>query len=178
LFSLTKLGEHDSLYGRAERGQRVLDFVPHGHWKTTTFVSALRLEGLTAPRVVDGAINGALFWAYGEQILLPTLRRGDIVVLDNLSSHKVSGVQKMMESVGVKILYLPPYSPDLKPIENVFSKLKALVRKLKLRSVESLWRKWGERCDVFTPQECRNYFQHTGYKNLKNSKTAFNTRYR
>jgi transposase len=163
------------LYGRAERGKRVLDFVPHGHWKTTTFVSALRHNGLTAPMVVDGAINGELFLAYVRQILLPTLRRGDIVVLDNLSSHKVSGVQKMIESVGANVLYLPPYSPDLNPIENVFSKLKTWVRKAKLRSVESLWRKLGELCDVVTPQECQNYFKHAGYKNLKNSTPSVNT---
>jgi transposase len=152
------------LYGWAERGKRLIDFVPHGHWKTTTFLAALRHDGLTAPMVVDGAINGELFLAYVEQILLPTLRKGDIVVMDNLSSHKVAGVQKAIESVGAQVLYLPPYSPDLNPIEIVFSKLKMLVRKLKLRTMEELWRKLGELCDAFTPKECKNYFRHAGYK--------------
>jgi transposase len=152
------------LYGWAERGKRLIDFVPHGHWQTTTFMAALRHDGLTAPMVVDGAINGELFLAYVEQILLPTLCKGDIVVMDNLSSHKVAGVEKAIGSVGAQVLYLPPYSPDLNPIEMVFSKLKTLVRKLKLRTMEDLWRKLGEICDVFAPKECRNYFRHAGYK--------------
>jgi len=151
------------LYGRAEIGKRVIDFVPHGHWKTTTFLAALRHDGLTAPMVVDGAINGELFLAYVQQILLPTLKRGDIVVFDNLSSHKVAGVREAIESVGATMLPLPPYSPDFNPIENVFSKLKTLVRKAKVRKVEDLWRKLGELCDVFTPEECLNYFKHAGY---------------
>jgi transposase len=151
------------LYGRAEIGKRVIDYVPHGHWKTTTFMAALRHDGLTAPMVVDGAINGALFLAYVEQILIPTLQAGDIVVFDNLSSHKVPGVKEAIESVGAKVIPLPPYSPDLNPIEMVFSKLKTLVRKLKVRKVEDLWRKLGELCDVFSPEECLNYFKHAGY---------------
>jgi len=154
------------LYGWAGRGKRLIDFVPHGHWKTTTFLAALRHDGLTAPMVVDGAINGELFVAYVEQILLPTLHKGDIVVMDNLSSHKVVGVQKAIESVGAQVLYLPPYSPDLNPIEMVFSKLKTLVRKLKLRKVSELWHKLGELCDVFLPEECLHYLQHAGYKNI------------
>jgi len=153
------------LYGWSEIGKRVIDYVPHGHWKTTTFLAALRHEGLTAPMVVDGAINGELFLAYVKQILLPTLRAGDIVVMDNLSSHKTVGVKKMIESVGAKILYLPPYSPDLNPIEMVFSKLKTMVRKAKLRTMSELWHKLGELCDVFAPKECENYFKHAGYKN-------------
>jgi transposase len=153
------------LYGRAEIGKRVIDDVPHGHWQTTTFLAALRHDGLTAPMVVDGAINGELFLAYVEQILLSTLQEGDIVVMDNLSSHKVTGVKKAIESAGAKVVFLPPYSPDFNPIELVFSKLKTLVRKLKLRTMEELWRKLGELCDVFTKQECKNYFKHTGYKN-------------
>ena len=114
------------LRGRAERGKRVTDYVPHGHWKTTTFLAALRHDGLTAPLVVDGAINGAVFLAYVEQQLVPTLRKGDIVVMDNLSSHKVSGVKEAIESVGAKVIYLPPYSPDFSPIENEFSKFSSL----------------------------------------------------
>ena len=151
------------LYGRAEIGKRVIDFVPHGHWQTTTFLAALRHDGLTAPMVVDGAINGELFLAYVQQILLPTLKEGDLVVMDNLSSHKVAGVKAAIESVGAKVLYLPAYSPDLNPIENVFSKLKTLLRKLKLRKMEDLWRSLGELCDVFSPEECRNYFKNAGY---------------
>ena len=132
------------------------------------FLAALRHDGLTVPMVVDGAINGELFWEYVKQILLPTLREGDIVVLDNLSSHKVAGVKEAIESVGAKVLYLPPYSPDLNPIEMVFSKMKTLVRKAKLRKVEDLWKKLGELCDAFSPEECQKYFKHAGYHwNLK-----------
>jgi transposase len=160
------------LYGRAERGKRVIECVPHGHWKTTTFLAALRHDGLTAPMVMDGAINGKLFLVYVEQILVPTLHEGDIVILDNLSSHKVSGVKEAIESVGAKVVYLPAYSPDFNPIENVFAKLKTLVRKLKLRKVDELWNKLGELCGVFTPRECLNYFKHAGYKNI-NVKTNF-----
>jgi len=152
------------LYGWSARGQRVIDDVPHGHWKTTTFIAALRCDGLTAPMVMDGAINGELFLAYVEKILAPTLRVGEIVVLDNLSSHKVAGVKELIESAGAEVLYLPPYSPDFNPIELVFSKLKTLVRKSKVRKVEELWKKLGELCDVFTPKECKNYFKHAGYK--------------
>ena len=152
------------LRGRAERGKRVIDYVPHGHWKTTTFLAALRHDGLTAPLVVDGAINGEVFLAYVEQELVPTLHKGDIVVMDNLSSHKVAGVKEAIESGGATVIYLPPYSPDFNPIENVFSKLKTLVRKAKMRTVEKLWKKLGQLCDVFSPQECQNYFQHAGYK--------------
>jgi len=161
------------LRGRAERGQRVIDYVPHGHWKTTTFLAALRHDGLTAPLVVDGAINGELFLAYVKQQLVQTLHKGDIVVLDNLSSHKVAGVKEAIESAGAKVIYLPPYSPDFNPIEMVFSKLKTLVRKAKMRTVETLWRKLGELCDVFSPSECLNYFRHAGYK-IK-SKANLNT---
>jgi len=151
------------LYGWAQIGERVLDYVPHGHWKTTTFLAALRYDGLTAPMVVDGAINGELFLEYVRQQLVPTLRKEDIVVMDNLSSHKVAGVKEAIESVGAKVIYLPPYSPDLNPIENVFSKLKTLVRKAKLRNVEELWSKLGKLCDVFSPDECKNYFKNAGY---------------
>jgi transposase len=159
------------LWGWGAIGKRVIDYVPCGHWKTTTFLAALRHDGLTAPMVVDGAINGELFLAYVNQILLATLREGDIVVLDNLSSHKVAGVREAIESVGAKLVYLPPYSPDLNPIEMVFSKMKLLVRKMKVRKVEELWRKLGELSDVFSPQECKNYFKHAGYNGNKTLQT-------
>lgn len=115
-------------YGRSRRGKRLVASVPHGHWKTTTFIGALRAEGLTAPTVFDGAINGASFLAYVEQVLVPTMKPGDIVVLDNLSSHKVGGVREAIEAAGAELRYLPPYLPDLNPIEQMFAKLKALLR--------------------------------------------------
>ena len=149
----------------------MIDYVPHGHWKTTTFLAALRQDGLTAPMVVDGAINGELFLAYVNKILLPTLREGDMVVLDNLSSHKVAGVKEAIASVGAKVVYLPPYSPDFNPIENVFSKLKTMLRKAKLRTVEELWKKLGKLCDIFTPEECQNYFKHAGYHGFSKLQT-------
>ena len=127
--------------------------------RATTFLAALRHDG---PDGGEWCLNGELFLAYVEQILLPTLREGDIVVLDNLSSHKVAGVKEAMESVGVKVLYLPPYSPDFNPMEMVFSKMKTLVRKSKLRKVEDLWKKLGEWCDFFSPEECQNDFKHAG----------------
>ena len=121
--------------------------------------------------VVDGAINGELFLADVEQILLPTLQKGDIVGMDNLSSHKVAGVEKAIESVGATVLYLPPYSPDFKPIEKVFSKLKTMLRKLKLRTVDELWKKLGALCEIFSPNECKNYFKHTGYYGITKLQT-------
>jgi transposase len=155
------------LYGWSERGKRVIDYVPHGHWKNTTFLAALRYDGMTAPMTLDGAINGDYFLAYVEQVLVPTLKEGDVVVMDNLSSHKVAGVKELIESVGAKVLYLPPYSPDFNPIENAFAKLKTLVRKAKLRTVEELWHKLGELTDVFTPEECANYFKNAGYGKIQ-----------
>ena len=151
-------------HGRAEIGKRVIDFVPHGHWKTTTFLSALRCDGMVAPLVVDGPINGKIFLAWLKQELCPTLKVGDVVVMDNLSSHKIEGVKEAIESVGAKVLYLPPYSPDFNPIEMVFAKLKHFVRKAKVRNVENLWQKLGQLCDIFSPTECLNYFRHAGYK--------------
>jgi len=159
------------LYGWAEKGKRVIDHVPHGHWKTTTFLAALRHHGLSAPMVIDGAINGKYFLAYVEQILLPTLREGEIVVLDNLSSHKVAGVKELIESAGAEVLYLPPYSPDFNPIENVFSKLKTMLRKLKSRTMEDLWNNLGKLCDIFSPVECYNYFKHAGYGKITRVQT-------
>lgn len=150
--------------GRSLRGTRLLARVPHGHWKTTTFLAALRTSGLTAPLVVDGAINGAIFLAYVEQHLLPTLKPGDIVVMDNLSAHKVAGVQTAIEAVGARVLYLPPYSPDLHPIETVFSKFKWLLRSAAERTVDALWAACGRRIDEFTESECRNHIRHCGYR--------------
>ena len=149
--------------GRAPRGIRLVDHVPHGHWKTTTFLAGLRLKGLTAPLVVDGAINGEVFLAYMEQHLAPTLGPGDIVIMDNLLSHKVAGVEEAIQARGARLIFLPPYSPDLNPIEQVFSKLKALLRAAGERTVSGLWDRIGLLLDRFHPAECRNYFRHCGY---------------
>jgi transposase len=151
------------LRGRSPRGQRLIAAVPHGHWKTSTFVAALRTSGLTAPLVVDGAMNGQVFLAYAEQILAPTLSQGDIVILDNLASHKVAGVREAIERRGATLVYLPPYSPDLNPIEQAFAKLKALLRKLAARTVAALWDALGDLLDRFTPRECANYLANAGY---------------
>ncbi len=150
-------------YGRAKRGHRLVAAVPHGHWKTTTFVGALRCDGLTAPLVIDGAINGELFLAYVEQILVPTLKPGDIVILDNLRVHKMAGIREAIEAVGAKLLFIPPYSPDLNPIELAFSRLKALLRTKAIRTADALWKALGELCGSFSPRECANYFRHDGY---------------
>ena len=149
--------------GRAPRGARLVAKVPHGHWKTTTFVAALRLEGLTAPTVIDGAINGDLFLAYVRQQLAPTLKVGDVVVMDNLASHKVAGVREAIEAAGAQALYLPPYSPDLNPIELAFSKLKWLVRSAEARDVETLWKLLGKLADRLRPSDCRGWFRKCGY---------------
>jgi transposase len=150
-------------HGRAQRGQRVVAAVPHGHWKTTTFLAALRHDGLAAPCVFDGAINGARFLAYVEQALAPTLRQGDVVVLDNLRAHKVKGVREAIEARGARLLYLPPYSPDFNPIELAFAKLKALLRTAARRTVDTLWRAIGHALDAFSPAECAHCLAHAGY---------------
>jgi transposase len=150
-------------HGRAPRGERLRMSVPHGHWKTTTFVGALRIDGMTAPMVLDGPINGQAFQAYVDQVLVPELKPGDVVVMDNLGSHKGAGVREAIEAAGATLLYLPPYSPDFNPIENAFAKLKALLRKAAKRTVEGLWTKIGELLKAFTPQECANYFAAAGY---------------
>jgi transposase len=150
-------------YGRARRGRRLVAAVPHGHWKTTTFLAALRHDGLTAPCVFDGAINGARFLAWVEQGLAPTLRCGDVVVLDNLGAHKVAGVRDAVEARGARLLYLPPYSPDLNPIEQAFAKLKALLRSAANRTVDALWHTIGQALDAFPPAECARYLAHAGY---------------
>jgi transposase len=149
--------------GYAPRGERLVDAAPHGHWHTTTFVGAITTRGFIAPMVLDGAINGEWFRTYVERVLVPELRRGDVVVLDNLGSHTVGGVRAAVEGAGCRLLYLPPYSPDLNPIENAFSKLKALLRKAAERAVDGLWSAIGRLLDRFTRRECRNYFRHCGY---------------
>ena len=150
-------------YGRCLRGQRLIDKTPHGHWKTTTFLGALRHDGMTAPLVVDGAINGPIFLGYVRQHLAPTLKAGDVVVMDNLSAHKVAGVREAIEAVGASVLYLPPYSPDLNPIELAFSKLKSVLRREAERTVSGLWSLLGRVGELFAPAECLAYFRHCGY---------------
>ncbi len=151
------------LRGRSKRGTRLIDTTPHGHWKTSTFIAALSEDGLLAPGVFDGAINGELFLAYVEQILLPTLKAGDIVIMDNLSSHKKAAVRRAIEQAGATLMFLPPYSPDLNPIEQVFAKLKALLRAKAIRTIEALWNALGSITQCVSPQECRNFLRHSGY---------------
>ena len=151
------------LRGRAPRGKRLRAGIPKGHWKTTTFVAGLRLTGMMAPFVLDGPMNRSAFLAYVRQVLAPELKRGDVVILDNLPAHKGSRVREAIEAAGASLLYLPPYSPDFNPIENAFAKLKALLRKAAERTVEGLWAAIGRLIDLFTPQECINYFTATGY---------------
>ena len=151
------------LRGRAKRGERCRASVPHGHWKTTTFTAGLRLNGLAAPMLLDGPMNGNAFLAYAEQVLAPELRPGDIVVMDNLPAHKPAGVRNAIEAAGANLIYLPPYSPDFNPIENAFSKLKALLRAKAERTIAALWDTVGSVLDLFTPVECANYFKAAGY---------------
>jgi transposase len=150
-------------YGRSPRGQRVVDAVPHGHW-LTTFVAGLRENGIVAPLVVDGPMKGEIFRAYVEQMLAPALSKGDVVVLDNLAAHKVAGVAEAIRGVGASLLYLPPYSPDLNPIEQLFSKFKALLRKAGARTKEALWGTIGKLLDEFSSEECQNYLRNCGYE--------------
>lgn len=151
------------LYGRARRGERCRAAVPHGHWKTTTFTGALRLSGMTAPMVLDGPMNSDAFRAYVEQVLVATLRPGDIVVMDNLAPHKASTVRDLIEAAGAELRYLPPYSPDLNPIENAFAKLKAALRKAAARTVDDLDQAIRNALPTFQPHECANYFTAAGY---------------
>ena len=152
------------LRGRAPRGERLRAGVPHGHWKTTTFVAELRLDGIAAPFVLDGPINGRAFQTYVDQVLVPELKPGDIVVMNNLGSHKGPAVRRAIEGAGASLLYLPPYSPDFNPIENAFAKLKALLRKAAERTIGALWDRIGVLLDTFTPAECENYFKAAGYE--------------
>ena len=151
------------LYGRTPRGRRLFAKAPFGHWKTTTFVAALRRDGLGAPMVLDGPMTGQAFLAYVEQVLSPTLKPDDIVALDNLPAHKIAAVRVAIEAKGAQLFLLPPYSPDMNPIEMAFAKLKALLRKAAERTVGGLWDRIGKILDAFTPQECANYFRHDGY---------------
>jgi transposase len=150
-------------YGRCEKGKRLIAHVPFGHWKTTTLIAALRHDGVTAPCVFDGPINGEKFRAYVEQILVPTLKPGDLVLMDNLNSHKVAGVRQAIEAAGAERQFLPPYSPDMDPIEQVFSKVKNTLRKMARRTVDALWNAVGVAIDEVSPTECINYFQNAGY---------------
>lgn len=151
-------------FGRSPRGERVTGAAPYGHWKTSTFVAGLRHDELTAPLVLDGAMNGEAFLAYVQQCLAPTLRPGDVVIMDNLASHKVAGVREAIEQAGAQLLYLPPYSPDLNPIEQVFAKLKAMLRTAACRTVAALWDTIGTLLARFPADECANYLAHCGYK--------------
>lgn len=151
-------------YGRCAKGERLRASIPYGHWKTTTFLAGLCHNGLVAPLVLDGPIDGESFRAYVEQFLAPALRPGQIVVMDNLASHKVAGVREAIEAVGAHVVYLPRYSPDFNPIEQLFAKLKALLRKAAARTVETLWRSVGEILNTLTSRECRNYFANAGYR--------------
>ena len=150
-------------YGRSPRGRRLIASAPFGHWKTTTFVAALRRTGIVAPMVLDGPMTGPAFLAYVQQVLAPTLRPGDIVVLDNLPAHKITGVRTAIQAAGAQFFLLPPYSPDLNPIEMAFAKLKALLRQAPERTVEGLWRRIGVLLDHFIPDECANYLKAAGY---------------
>ena len=149
--------------GWAPRGQRLVDHAPFGHWRTQTFIAALRHDRLDAPWVIDGAMNAEMFDRYITTQLVPTLKKGDVVILDNLSSHKSPGAARALKQVGAWFLFLPPYSPDLNPIEMAFSKLKALLRKAAARTYDDLWQAAGHVCNLFTEEECCNFFRAAGY---------------
>jgi transposase len=149
---------------RAPRGKRLRAGIPQGHWKTTTFVAGLRLTGMMAPMVLDGPMNRPAFLAYVQQVLVPELEPGDVVILDNLPAHKGAQVREAIEAAGASLLYLPPYSPDFNPIENAFAKLKALLRKAAERTIEGLWHLIGTLIETFSPEECTNYFAAAGYE--------------
>lgn len=152
--------------GWCPRGERLIAKVPHGHWKTLTFIAGLRADGICAPCVLDGPINGRSFLAWVEQCLVPTLRQGDIVVLDNLGSHKSQAVRQAIRNAGAKLIFLPPYSPDLNPIEQVFAKLKTLLRRTAARTVEDTWKGIGGLLSAFAPAECANYIRNSGYASI------------
>jgi transposase len=150
--------------GRSLRGERLIGAVPYGHWKTSTFVAALRHDCLIAPLVLDGAMTGEAFLAYVQQFLIPVLQPGDVAIMDNLTAHKVAGVREAIEAAGASLLYLPPYSPDLNPIEQVFAKLKSLLRRAACRTVDTLWNMIGHLLTLFPAPECAAYLRHCGYK--------------
>ena len=154
------------LRGWGPRGQRVQARTPHGHWKTLTFIGALRVDRVDAPLVIDGPINGELFTLYAEQVLAPTLAKGDIVVLDNLGSHKGKAARRAIRAAGAHMLFLPPYSPDLNPIEQLFAKLKHMMRNAEPRTVEATWRKLGDLLHLVSPNECANYIANAGYASV------------
>jgi len=149
--------------GRCERGKRRLSKVPHGHWKATTFVAGLRCDAITAPLVIDCPMNREIFLTYLQECLVPTLAAGDIVIMDNLPAHKGNRVREIIEAAGATLFHLPPYSPDLNPIEMAFTKLKAWLRKAKERTIPALWDRIGAILETFSPQQCANFFKHAGY---------------
>ena len=153
-------------HGRCLRGKRLVAKAPHGHWRTLTFLAALRCDRIEAPCVIDGPINGQSFLAYVEQLLVPTLCAGDSVIMDNLGSHKSQAVRKAIRAAGAKLFFLPPYSPDLNPIEQVFAKLKTLLRKADERTVEATWQRIGSLLNAFAPNECSNYLVNAGYASI------------
>jgi transposase len=153
-------------YGWGPRGKRLVEAAPAGHWRTTTFVAGLRASGLIAPFVLDGPMTGSLFRAYVEQVLVTELEPGDVVVMDNLPAHKIVGVEEAIRAVGAGLLYLPPYSPDLNPIEQFFAKLKALLRQAAARTRDALWTTIGQALGAFTPAECQNYITNSGYEHV------------
>jgi len=150
-------------YGWGPRSERLVDAAPHGHWCTTTFIAGLRSSGIVAPLVLDGPMTGEAFLAYVEQFLVPVLSPDDVVVMDNLAAHKLAGVEKAIRDKGASVMYLPPYSPDLNPIEQAFAKLKAMLRKAAARTREALWNTIGQLLGTFTPAECQNYLTNSGY---------------
>jgi transposase len=150
-------------HGRCARGLRLVAKTPHGRWRTLTFLAARRADRIDAPCVIDGPINGHSFLAYIEQLLVPTLRPGDIIIIDNLGSHKGAAVRRVLRAAGAKLFFLPPYSPDLNPIEQVFAKLKTLLRKAAERTVQATWQRIGSLLATFTPTECANYLKNAGY---------------
>jgi transposase len=152
------------LYGRAPVGARLVAKVPHGHWKTLTLVAALRVDGMTAPYVLDGAMDGLAFLAYVEQVLVPTLKKRDIVLMDNVRTHRVAGVSEAIEAAGAQLRYLPAYSPDLNAIENAYAKIKSDLRKGAARTVDALWKLVGRSVKAIAPSECAGYFRHAGYR--------------
>lgn len=152
------------LYGRSQRGERCRASIPHGHWKSTTFIGALRRTGMTAPMVLDGAMHGVAFVAYVEQVLVPTLKPGDIVIMDNLPAHRAAAARDAIEKAGASLKFLPPYSPDFNPIEMAFSKLKSILKTAACRTIDDLWNTIGAAIDTFSQTECENYFNACGYE--------------
>ena len=155
------------LRGWGQKGKRLRGFAPYGHWNTMTFIAALRCDELTAPCVFDGPINGQSFLAYVDQILVPTLRPGDIVIMDNLGSHKSNAVRDAIRAAGARLWFLPPYSPDMNPIEQTFAKVKHWMRMAQKRTIEDTWRYLGRLIETVSPEECANYLQNSGYASVK-----------